>query len=106
MIRHLLIASSLIAMTALPAAASSTNKSSATTGADCTMNYALFEQAIPHVDLASCPASLGFSADDHVFCRASAGADLLTVYAFEEGGFQCLKALRSYEPPEFEITVH
>jgi len=101
-----LISAALIALAVSPAVASGNNKAAASgSGSDCAVDYTLFETAIPHVDLEACPASMGFGTDDHVFCRASAGGDMLTVYAFDEGGFQCLRALRSYEPADYKIEV-
>ena len=101
--RFILAATILLA--AGPAAASGNNKGAASSsGEDCTVSYALFEGAVPHIDLESCPASMGIEETD-VICRASVANDMLTVYAFEDHGFMCLKALRSYESSEFKVTI-
>ena len=43
--------------------------------------YADFEAAVPHVDLADCPAALAAEA---VFCRATLAGDAVHVFVFSE----------------------
>jgi len=95
----------VIALTATSAFASGDRKSARSPdGSDCTVSYALFENAVPHVDLEACPASMGLG-DEDVFCRASVANDMVTVYAFDSKGFQCLEGLKSYDSREFKITL-
>jgi hypothetical protein len=68
----------------------------------CPMTYATFEFAVPHLDLAACPADL---ARDGVFCRASTGNDAVHVFVFAQQGDQCLIAVKSYKEGQYELTV-
>jgi hypothetical protein len=62
-----------------------------------TMTYPVFEEAIPHVDLAECPSSL--AAEDR-FCRATIGGDMIHVFAF---GFDGDQPLLGYEAFSTEV---
>lgn len=55
--------------------------------------YALFEQAVPHVDLAECPAEFD---PEVVFCRMTLANDAANVFVFALGGEQPLLAVKSY----------
>ena len=66
----------------------------------CTMNYDLFEQAIPHVDMTSCPKDI---AKPGAFCRLMMTNGAAHVFMFEEKGNKCLLAAKSYS--EFEIQL-
>lgn len=55
--------------------------------------YEMFEQAVPHLDLAICPAPL--SGPDR-FCRLTTHADGLNVFVFSEAGDQPLIGFQSW----------
>lgn len=57
------------------------------------LTYEVFEAAVDHLDLASCPAEV---AAPGRFCRLTAHRDSLNVFAFSEDGDQPLVAIRSY----------
>jgi len=57
------------------------------------MTYEMFEQAVPHVDLAACPAPLAAVGR---FCRLTAHNDALNVFAFSEDGDQPMVAFQSW----------
>jgi hypothetical protein len=68
----------------------------------CPLTYAVFEFAVPHLDLQSCPADL---ARKDAFCRASAGNDAVHVFVFAEKGEQCLLAAKSYKDGEYRLSL-
>lgn len=55
--------------------------------------YEMFEQSVPHLDLAVCPAPL---AGPDRFCRFTAQSDGLNVFVFSETGEQPLIAFQSW----------
>lgn len=71
--------------------------------APCAFPYEKFEIAVPHVDMAACPASM--SGPEPRFCRAAAGGDFLHVYAFAEDGAQCLLQVESFDEDAFTLSV-
>ncbi len=66
----------------------------------CPLPYKVFEFAVPHLDLAACPADLP---QQKAFCRASTGNDAVHVFVFAEDGDQCLLSVKSYT--EFDFSV-
>lgn len=61
---------------------------------DARFTYEVFEQAVPHVDLASCPAQFD---PEVVFCRMTLAADMANVFVFSLADDQPLLAVKSYE---------
>ncbi|WP_264213310.1 hypothetical protein [Leisingera thetidis] len=57
------------------------------------LTYQLFETAVAHTDLDSCPGDL---AQDGVFCRATLRHDELHVFAFSRDGENPLVGFASY----------
>lgn len=57
------------------------------------MTYEMFELAVPHVDLAACPAPL---AAEGRFCRLTTNNEALNVFAFSEEGDQPMVAFQSW----------
>lgn len=57
------------------------------------MTYAAFEAAVPHVDIAGCPAQFD---PDAVFCRMTLNAELAHVFVFAHDGDQPLLVIKSY----------
>jgi hypothetical protein len=55
--------------------------------------YLEFENSVPHIDLAVCPAPLAGPAR---FCRLTTHAEQLNVFVFSEEGDQPLIAFRSW----------
>lgn len=55
--------------------------------------YEIFEQSVPHLDLAVCPAPL---AGPDRFCRFTAQSDGLNVFVFSDAGEQPLIAFQSW----------
>ena len=92
MIRRSILALSLSCSLLAPAFAQSA----------CPMTYAAFEFAVPHLDIASCPADL---ARTNAFCRASVGNDAVHVFMFAQDGEQCLLAMKSYKEGEFQLSI-
>ena len=92
MSKPLQIALCIAAVDATPVAAQSA----------CPLTYAVFEFAVPHLDLQGCPADL---ARDGAFCRASAANDAVHVFVFAQGGEQCLLAVKSYSEGRYELSV-
>ncbi len=70
--------------------------------ADTPFDYAVFEAAVPHLDLDTCPAGL---AEGAVFCRVTLGHDSLHVFVFAEDGDQPFMAMRTYYEDEFTLTI-
>ena len=56
--------------------------------------YALFEAAVQHSDLETCPDEFD---SDAVFCRLTLAGDMAHVFVFDYEGDQPLLALKSYE---------
>jgi hypothetical protein len=57
------------------------------------LTYLEFENAVPHIDLAACPAAL---AGEGRFCRLTTHAEQLNVFAFSEAGDQPLVGFQSW----------
>ena len=57
------------------------------------LTYAMFEQAVPHIDLPVCPVPLDGPGR---FCRLTTHADGLNVFVFAEEGEQPLIAFQSW----------
>lgn len=55
--------------------------------------YAVFETAVEHADLASCPAAFD---PEVVFCRMTLAGEMAHVFVFALEGDQRLLAVRSY----------
>ncbi len=70
--------------------------------APCAMTYEVFETAVPHLDLETCPKDLGGSGR---FCRASVGGDAVHVFAFSDEGERCLVASKSYPSGQYEFGI-
>lgn len=91
--RHRLAARSLAALVFLatgPAVAAET----------CFVPYSEFEEAVPHVDLATCPGEAA-SADDE-FCRLAVTGDLVHVYRFRHSQDDaCLEQVESLPFADF-----
>ena len=66
-----------------------------TEAADGVLTYEMFEAAVPHADLAECPAGL---ARDDSFCRLTLAEGAVTVWVFRNSGRQDLLALQSFDP--------
>jgi hypothetical protein len=71
--------------------------------ADCPLPYPVFEFAVPHIDLDTCPAEV---AAEGAFCRASIANDALHVFVFAEDGEQCLRDVVSLTEEDFGIMTH
>jgi hypothetical protein len=56
--------------------------------------YAVFEAAVEHADLATCPAD--FDAEK-MFCRLTIAADAAHVFVFAYDGDQLLQAVKTYD---------
>ena len=80
------LAALLFGVSALTAAAE--------TPAPMPLTYEAFEAAVPHVDLANCPASL--QATD-TFCRATLANDAIHVFAFSLNGDSPLTGFASFD---------
>lgn len=61
---------------------------------DGRITYEVFEHAVEHVDLASCPSEF---ADDAHFCRLTLADDRAHVFVFSHGDDQVLTAVKSYD---------
>ncbi|WP_299934093.1 hypothetical protein [uncultured Pelagimonas sp.] len=59
--------------------------------------YEVFEQAVDHVDLESCPAAFD---PEVVFCRMTLASEMANVFVFAFDGDQPLLAIKSYELDE------
>ena len=90
MLKPLLIAFGLTALAATPATAQT----------QCALTYAIFEEAIPHLDLQECPKDLARAG---AFCRVTTANDSVHVFVFDEKDKQCLLAVKSYS--EYEISL-
>lgn len=80
-----------------PAAAAT---ETAATPAPLVITYAAFEAAVPHADLADCPAAL--AAPDR-FCRITLNVQTVSVWVFSMEGDQPLIALQPYDIEELDI---
>ena len=58
----------------------------------CPLTYEIFEFAIPHLDLQTCPSDL---VRNDAFCRATTGNDAVHVFVFAQQGDQCLLTVKS-----------
>lgn len=74
-----------LALALLPAAAAAQDATPLT--------YEIFEQGVPHIDLAVCPTEL---AGPGLFCRATVVNDQINVFVFSEEGDQPLVAFRAW----------
>jgi hypothetical protein len=61
--------------------------------------YDQFERAVPHVDLASCPAEFG---DEDYFCRATFSHAEMHVFVFSYDGDMPFVAMRTYPAMELD----
>lgn len=93
--KHLII-TSLFAAMATSALASGPAKPSAD-GKDYlengSMTYEVFERAVQHVDLPSCPAEFD---PEQVFCRLTLASEEAHVWVFDTEGDQVLLAIKTY----------
>lgn len=64
---------------------------------DLPLSYSIFEAAVPHIDLVTCPVAL---AGDDVFCRATLAHEEVHVFAFRATGDSHLAGFASYEATE------
>lgn len=62
--------------------------------ANGSLTYAVFERAVPHVDLEACPAEFDSEAN---FCRLSLNAEQAHVFVFSLSDLQPLLAVKSYD---------
>jgi hypothetical protein len=69
--------------------------------ADCPFPYPVFEFAVPHIDLDTCPVQV---AAEGAFCRGSIANDSLHVFVFDDEGEQCLRQVVSLTEEEFAIV--
>lgn len=95
--KKLLCAVSLLVPLASTALASGPGETShAGTGylEDGIFTYEVFEQAVDHVDLESCPAEFD---PEVVFCRMTLASEMANVFVFSFDGEQPLLAVKSYE---------
>jgi hypothetical protein len=89
----------LFTVTALPfltqgaMANEGTNTENPTSTAIAPLTYEMFETAIAHVDLESCPAEFN---SEIVFCRMTLNEDQAHVFVFPYDGDQKLLAIKSY----------
>ncbi|GIX09374.1 hypothetical protein [Elioraea sp.] len=87
--RRLALAAAL-ALLALPAAAETA----------CWIDYAEFENTVPHLDVGACPG--GAPTPERGFCRLGIVGDAVTVYTFEfKEGSPCLTRAQRLSLPEF-----
>lgn len=68
--------------------------------AACPLPYKVFETAVPHLDVETCPASVDGKG---AFCRVTLGHDAMHVFAFAESGDQCLRSVTSFEAGTFSL---
>lgn len=68
----------------------------------CPMTYEIFELAVPHIDMETCPQSAD---NDSAFCRASVGSDQVHVFYFDTQADQCLLKVVSYEDDAFTLEL-
>ncbi len=57
------------------------------------LTYEMFEAAVPHLDLETCPAAL---AAENSFCRATLNHEEFHVFAFSHDGDQPMLGMRTY----------
>jgi hypothetical protein len=67
----------------------------------CPLPYKVFETAVPHLDVETCPASVDGKG---AFCRVTLGHDAIHVFAFAENGDQCLRSVTSFESGKFSLN--
>ena len=65
------------------------------------MNYVVFEDTVPHADLAACPDEF---ADQAVFCRLTMAHDQLNVVVFSEDGDKPMIAVRQVDLDKTELS--
>ncbi|MEM7499856.1 MAG: hypothetical protein AAF371_17930 [Pseudomonadota bacterium] len=68
----------------------------------CPMTNAQFDLAIPHLDIATCPAPLN---GEDQSCRAPTSDDQGHVLAFEAEGEQCVIAMTSLDEHGFQLML-
>lgn len=87
-----------LAVLAAPALASGPGEGHGAGGtaylANGSLTYEVFEAAIAHVDLESCPAEFDSEAN---FCRMTLNAEMAHVFVFSHSDTQPLLAVKSYE---------
>lgn len=62
------------------------------------MTYKIFEGAVPHADLAECPAVMDVG--ESVFCRLAVLGEDVAIFVFSEEGDQPLVGTRSWSPDD------
>lgn len=67
------------------------------------MTYEMFEAAVPHIDLDSCPADL---MHQDRFCRASIHHEEIHVFAFSLNGESPLVGFKSYDAEGVESLLN
>ncbi len=67
------------------------------------LTYEMFEAAVPHIDLETCPADL---AKQDTFCRASILHEEIHVFAFSLDGDSPLVGFKSYEASGVETLLN
>jgi hypothetical protein len=77
----------MIRLTLLPALAALLPAAAGAQDAPMPLGYETFEFAVPHIDLAECPAEL---AQETRFCRATLHSEEFHVFAFSREGDQPL----------------
>ena len=82
-----------LALATLPLALILTGPAFAQDPTAAPMTYEMFELAVPHVDMAACPAPL---AAEGRFCRLTTNNEALNVFAFSEDGDQPMVAFQSW----------
>lgn len=65
------------------------------------MSYEVFEDTVPHADLATCPEEF---VDQAVFCRLTMAHDQLNVIVFSEDGDQPMIAVRQVDLDKTELA--
>lgn len=67
------------------------------------LTYEMFEAAVPHIDLETCPADL---AQQDTFCRASIHHEEIHVFAFSLEGDSPMVGFKSYEATGVETLLN
>lgn len=67
------------------------------------LTYEMFEAAVPHIDLETCPVDL---AQKDTFCRASIHHEEIHVFAFSLDGDSPMVGFKSYEATGVETLLN
>lgn len=70
--------------------------------AECALPYDVFEESVPHTDMAECPGSMEAGEDN--FCRVAVLAEVATIFMFSYDS-NCLVSSRSYYEDEFVLDI-